>query len=225
MERGKFIVLEGINGCGKGTQLSYLQEFLLNLDKSKLVFLTREPNELDDNGRMARELLKRGGDPYANGAEAVKYFALNRKTHNELIGHLLDRGVNVISDRYWHSNFAFQGAQGISLEDIAKLNEGYLVPDLTIIFNISAETADKRLSIRDGRNRRKFDANSDFLKKVSSIYRTLKTRLENLTYDGKVIFNDKSIKYIECEDKGYEKTPQEIKYEVEKLVSDLFNAE
>lgn len=215
MERGKFIVLEGINGCGKGTQMNYLQEFIYNLDKSKLVFLTREPNELDENGRKARELLKSDGDPYINGIEAVKFFAKNRKTHNEVINPLLNYGVNVISDRYWHSNFAFQGAQGISLEEIAKANEGNLVPDLTIIFDVSAKTADKRLKIRDKENRRKFDANLDFVEKVSSIYRSLGNTL------GEII-GDSNVKYVNCEENGREKTPLEIKYEVEKLVSGLY---
>lgn len=215
MERGKFIVLEGINGCGKGTQMNYLQEYIYNLDKSKLVFLTREPNELDENGRKARELLKRDGDSYANGIEAVKYFAQNRKAHNDLIVPLLNYGVNVISDRYWHSNFAFQGAQGIPLEEIARANEGNLVPDLTIIFNISAKTADRRLAIRDGKNRRKFDSNLKFMEKVSSLYRTLGVRLEKLIDDG-------SIRYIDCENGKYERTPIEIKSEVEELVSVLY---
>lgn len=215
MERGKFIVLEGINGCGKGTQMNYLQEFIYNLDKSKLVFLTREPNELDENGRKARELLKSDGDPYINGIEAVKFFAKNRKNHNYLIAPLLEKGINVISDRYWHSNFAFQGAQRISLEEIAKENRGNLVPDLTIIFDISAEAANRRLVIRDKENRRKFDANLDFVKKVSSIYRSLGNALGELV-------GDYSIKYVDCEENGREKTPLEIKDEVEKLVSGLY---
>ncbi len=215
MEKGKFIVLEGINGCGKGTQMNYLQEFIYNLDKSKLVFLTREPNELDDNGKKARELLKSDGDPYINGIEAVKFFAQNRRTHNNLIVPLLNYGINVISDRYWHSNFAYQGAQGISLEEIAKLNEGNIVPDLTIIFDISATTVDKRLAIRDGENRRKFDANLGFMEKVSSLYKSLGTNLEKM-------IDDKSIKYVRCEKGLYEKTPEEINSEVESLVSKLY---
>jgi len=215
MERGKFIVLEGINGCGKGTQMSYLQEYIYNLDKSKLVFLTREPNELDNNGKKARALLKSDGDPYINGIEAVKFFAQNRKTHNDIILPLLNSGVDVISDRYWHSNFAYQGAQGISLEEIAKLNQGNIVPDLTIIFDISAKNADKRLAIRDGENRRKFDANLGFMEKVYLIYSSLGDQLPKL-------IGDKNIKYIRCENGLYEKTPIEIKSEVENLVSKLY---
>lgn len=214
MKRGKFIVLEGINGCGKGTQMNYLQKFIYNIDKSKTVFLTREPNEFDENGKKARELLKSDSDPYINGIEAVKYFAKNRKTHNEIIIPLLEYGVNVISDRYWHSNFAFQGAQGISLEEIAKANQGNLVPDLTLIFDISPKTADKRLAIRDGINRRKFDSNLNFVENVSSLYNTLSFTLDRL-------INDKSIKYISCEDGNYQKTPKEIKYEVENIASEI----
>jgi dTMP kinase len=191
MKKGKFIVLEGLNGCGKGTQLPYLADYILGLDKSNTIFLTREPNEFDDNGKKAREMLKSDGDPYSNNIEAVKYFAKNRETHNSIIAPLLLKGIHVISDRYWHSNFAFQHTQGISYEEIAKANQGLLVPDLTLIFNCPIEELSKRLQKRDGENRRKFDSNLEFLARVGTNY----VNLQNILPD---LINDESILYVDA---------------------------
>jgi len=170
MVKGKLIVLEGINGCGKGTQLFKLVKGIYELDKAQTVFVTREPNEFDENGQNARRILKSDGDPYTNAAEAVKYFAKNRETHNAIFAPLLERGITVVSDRYYHSNLAFQHAQGVSYEEIAKQNKHAKIPDLTIILDVPVEVAFERLSKRDGENRRKFDSNLEFMKKVRENY-------------------------------------------------------
>ena len=173
MAQGKFIVLEGINGCGKGTQLPYLVDLIHGADKSSTVFVTREPNDFDNNGRKAREMLGADGDPYENALEAVKYFAENRKAHNEIFVPMLEKGINVISDRYWHSNFAFQGAQGVPYSEILLANEGSWIPDLTLILDVSVEVAFERLAGRDGEKRRKFDSNKDFLANVAANYQEI----------------------------------------------------
>lgn len=170
MKKGKFIVLEGINGCGKGTQLPYLVDLVYGADKSSTVFVTREPNDFDENGRKAREMLKSDGDPYENAVEAVGYFANNRISHNGIFVPMLEKGINVISDRYWHSNFAFQGAQGVSYHDIDFANHYSKVPDLTMILDVPIEVAFDRLNHRDGKTRRKFDSNKKFLDKVRKNY-------------------------------------------------------
>jgi dTMP kinase len=170
MAVGKFIVLEGINGCGKGTQLEFLAGDMHGADKDTEIFITREPNSFDENGRKAREMLKRDGDPYENAKEAVRYFAANRDAHNRIFVPMLKIGIDVICDRYWHSNFAFQGAQGVIDKDIAFANHHYRVPDLTLILDVPVEIAFERLAGRDGEKRRKFDSNKEFLGKVRDNY-------------------------------------------------------
>jgi len=170
MKPGKFIVLEGINGCGKGTQLPYLANLICGADKSSTVFWTREPNDFDENGRKAREMLKCDGNPYENAHEAVGYFAKNRNTHNEIFVPMLERGINVISDRYWHSNFAFQGAQGVDYLEINLANNDSRTPDLTMILDVPVEVVFDRLDHRDGKTRRKFDSDKRFLAKVRQNY-------------------------------------------------------
>jgi len=186
MKPGKFIVLEGINGCGKGTQLSYLVDYIFGADKSSKVFVTREPNDFDENGLKAREMLKSDGDPYVNSVEAVGYFAKNRDAHNRIFVPMLERGIDVVSDRYWHSNFAFQGAQGVSYHDIDFANHYNRVPDLTLILDVPVEVAFDRLNHRDGKTRRKFDSDRRFLDKVRQNY----LELQNVMPEKNIVIID-----------------------------------
>ncbi|MCR4284853.1 MAG: dTMP kinase [archaeon] len=190
MPQGKFIVLEGINGCGKGTQFVKLHKHILDSGKAVPIFSTGEPNDFDENGRMARRILGADGDPYSNNVEAVRYFARNRTTHNQIFNPLLDWGVTVLSDRYWHSNFAFQHAQGIPYEDIAIANRGSRVPDLTLLIDVPAEVATKRLQERDSGQTRKFDRDVAFLEQVRQNYLELPRVLPGLIGDSSLVIID-----------------------------------
>lgn len=190
MSRGKFIVFEGPNGCGKGTQIDFFSNFLRNSGKAVPIFLTGEPNNFDENGRKARELLSADGDPYKNSVEAVGYFALNRISHNKIFNPLLEQGISVISDRYYHSNFAFQHAQGIDYSVIAEANSSVVVPDLTFIFDVPADVAFERLAKRDGKDRRKFDSTLDFIKKARDNYLELQYVLPKLMGDENIVVVD-----------------------------------
>lgn len=190
MEKGKFIVFEGLNGCGKGTQLEKFTEYIFDLNRKNTIFRTREPNEFDENGKHARELLSSGENPYETGLAALGYFALNRQTHNKIFAPMLEKGIYVFCDRYWYSNFAFQHAQGIEYEQIARLNNPLKVPDLTFIIDVGAQEAFNRLNNRDGKNRRIFDSDLQFMEKVRNNYNELGKILPNL-------INDKSIVYID----------------------------
>lgn len=190
MKKGNFIVVEGVNGCGKGTQLSKLTEYIYGLDKANTIFRTREPNVFDDNGLKARAMLLGDGDPYVNNVQAVEYFAKNRNTHNDIFAPMLELGIDVISDRYWHSNFAFQAAQGISYEKIARFNKRAEIPDLTLLIDVPVDVAFERLHGRDGANRRKFDSDRDFLNKVRNNYLELPNILPELIGDESIVVVD-----------------------------------
>lgn len=201
MEKGKLIVFEGLNGCGKGTHILPIADLILNKNRANTIFLTREPNEFDENGMLARKMLFSDGDPYQNNLEAVRYFAKNRVTHNKIFNPMLDQGIHVISDRYWESNFAFQHAQGISYTQIAEANISSRKPDLTYIIDAPVEVIFERLNIRDGNNRRKFDSNFEFMKKVRDNYLELKEVLPKVIGDYKIVYinGDHPIKNIQQE--------------------------
>lgn len=190
MNPKKFIVFEGINGCGKGTQIDLFAQYIRNSGKAVPIFITGEPNNFDDNGKKAREILHSDSDPYENSLLASEYFSKNRFTHKNIINPLLNNNVTVISDRYYHSNFAFQHAQGISYEHIAKLNKGVIIPDLTFIINISVEESFQRLSKRDSSGRRKFDRDFEFMQKARDNYLQLPKILPDLMNDNGIVIID-----------------------------------
>jgi len=100
---------------------------------------------------------------------------------------MLEKGVDVISDRYWHSNFAFQHVQGISYNNIANANEFSRVPDLTFIIDVPVDVAFERLHNRDGESRRKFDSSKDFLNNVRDNYLELYSVLPQLIEDKSIV--------------------------------------
>ncbi|MPS69323.1 MULTISPECIES: dTMP kinase [Novosphingobium] len=151
MSRGKFIALEGGEGAGKSTQSRLLAEALRarGLD----VVTTREPGGTG-GAEAIRELLLHGdGDGWGARAEAL-LFAAARSDHVEkLIRPALDRGAWVVCDRFLDSSRAYQGGGGgLSDGDIRTLHaigsEGML-PDLTVLIEVSPAVAAKRLALRD----------------------------------------------------------------------------
>jgi len=206
MKKGKLIVFGGINGCGKGTQIIKFADYLLGLNRANTLFLTREPNEFDDNGRKAREMLTSDGNPYENKLNAVKYMALNRITHNKIFQPMIQKGIDVVSDRYYHSSFAFQHAQGVPYEEIAKANKRLIrVPDLTFLIDLPVDVAFERLKKRDGDKRRKFDSDYNFMEKVRQNYLDLQNTLPNLMQDNSMVLIDG--------DKGPDEVFEDIKFE------------
>ena len=115
MKEGKFLVFEGLNFCGKDTQIKNLFNYFNSQSKSEAIFVTKEPNKLgeDKNGENDRTMLAKEKDPYENSKDALAYFSGNRKKHNEIFLPLLMAGSEVISNRYYYSQFAFQKAQVI----------------------------------------------------------------------------------------------------------------
>jgi dTMP kinase len=135
---------------------------------------------------MARQMLSSDGDPYTNSLKAVEYFAKNRRTGNQLSYDLFNSGAHKISDRYWHSNFAFQHAQGIPYKNIAEANEWSSCPDLTFILDVTPEEALSRIQNRDGKDRRKFEVDLEFTRKVRANYLELPRVLPELLNDNSI---------------------------------------
>ncbi|MFQ5800907.1 MAG: dTMP kinase [Candidatus Hydrothermarchaeales archaeon] len=162
MRKGIFVVIEGIDGSGKGTQSKLLYRWLKK--RGYEVFLTKEPTD-SKIGRIIREGLKEGKlDPTS---EAL-LFAADRKQHTTQISSELERNKVVISDRYLPSSLAYQGAHGLDGEWINNINKSALRPNLLIILDIDPEVAMERVNSR-GKKTDYFEK-LDFLKKVREIY-------------------------------------------------------
>jgi dTMP kinase len=152
MTRGKFIALEGGEGAGKSTQARLLAEALAQRGIAALV--TREPGGTPGAEAIRSLLLDPAGTGWNPRAEAL-LFAAARSDHVErLIRPALDSGQWVICDRYLDSSRAYQGgAGGLADADILALHRvgsAGLLPDLTILIEVSPERAVERTSRRDG---------------------------------------------------------------------------
>ena len=106
----KFIVFEGIDGAGKTTQIKLLAENLAKIGVES--YITAEPTDMP-SGKIIREAL--AGRLPATCAEMADMFVRDRVIHNKDeekgIDPHLDRGITVISDRYYYSSLAYQGAE------------------------------------------------------------------------------------------------------------------
>lgn len=157
---GKFIVFEGVDGCGKTTQRNDYRAYLWSRDRPSLQLA--EPYGIA--GQFIRYVLGGGAPLLAGPVALAQLFASSRQTHAQaVIRPALTEGAILLCDRYLPSSLAFQG-QGFGpgdawVEQINAWNEGIPVPDLTVVFTISPETAAKRIAARGGKQDR-FDASA-----------------------------------------------------------------
>ncbi len=138
--RGRFVVLEGIDGCGKSTQLEVLRSWLpgsgLLAPGAELV-VTREPGGTALGAALRQLLLHPPGEAAPEPMAELLLYAADRAQHVEqLIRPALAAGHWVLSDRFSGSTAAYQGhGRGLDLARIAQLEQlatGGLAPDLTL---------------------------------------------------------------------------------------------
>jgi len=154
MRRGKLITFEGIDGCGKSTQMRLLGQYLTERDVA--VVLTREPGGTE-LGRKVRSALLDGGAGSVEPLAELLLYAADRAQHvRRVILPALSLGKVVLSDRFYDATTVYQGyARGFDLGLVNQLNElatGGLKPDLTLLFDLDVETGLKRTMRRgDGK--------------------------------------------------------------------------
>jgi dTMP kinase len=141
---GLFIAFEGGDGAGKSTQVELLRQAFEAAGRT--VTVTRQPGGTE-LGRRIRDLVLHG-DHVAPRAEAL-LFAADKAHHVEqLIAPALAAGGVVLTDRYTDSSVAYQGAgRALGAPEIQELTMwavGGLVPDLTVIVDVSAQEGRRR---------------------------------------------------------------------------------
>jgi dTMP kinase len=140
-----FVTFEGVDGSGKSTQARLLAEGLRS--EGREVVLTREPGGTM-TGERIREILLHG-EALAPWAEAALFAAARAELLEEVVRPALDRGADVVSDRYLDSSLAYQGiARGLGVEPVLELNRlatSGLLPDRTFVILLPpAEAAARR---------------------------------------------------------------------------------
>lgn len=148
---GKFIVFEGVDGCGKTTQRNRYRSHLR--DRGVVAVGSGEP--YGTTGAFIHHVLGGGAPLLGDRASLAKLFAASRREHAAaVIRPALAAGEILLCDRYLPSSLAYQG-QGSEPRDgwIAQINAwnaGIPVPDLTIVFTVSPEEAARRIALRGG---------------------------------------------------------------------------
>lgn len=131
--RGLFITFEGLDGCGKSTQMALLADALTGAGYD--VLTTREPGGTALGEALRSVLLDVGYTGMSARAEALLYAAARAQLVDEVVRPALDEGRVVLCDRYIDSSLAYQGfGRGLVIEDVITLNvwaTDCLFPDLT----------------------------------------------------------------------------------------------
>lgn len=173
----KFIVIEGLDGSGKGTQISRLEHSLHDLGIK--THLTGEPT-IYATGGLVRDAL--AGLTKRTQTELAALFLADRIAHCQNpvdgIAALLERGVTVICDRYYYSSLAYQGMD-IGLDWLMPANldcPGILKPDLCIFLDVPTEVADSR--IEAGRASREIFEEKSTIERVRKMYFEIFGKLE-----------------------------------------------
>jgi len=166
--RGKFITLEGVDGAGKSTHLDFVANWLR--ERGHEVVVTREPGGTPLGESLRALLLHHEMDP---DTELLLMFAARQAHLNQLILPSLERGAWVVSDRFTDASYAYQcGGRGLVETRVAALEawvQRGLQPDLTLVFDVSAETAAARRGAARAADRFELEAD-DFFERVRAAY-------------------------------------------------------
>ena len=147
VNRGRLIAFEGLDGSGKSTQAARLVAALQGTGSE--VILTREPTD-GPTGRRIREMLRSGEE--VPKARELAWFMEDRRAHvRELIEPALRLGRVVVTDRYYLSTVAYQGARGHDSEVILRDCEAeFPLPDLAVLLQIEPRAGLDRVRARGG---------------------------------------------------------------------------
>ena len=206
MPKPLFIVIDGIDGSGKGEIIKKLQNDLFEHDKSHLVLTTREPTS-SKFGKEIRTILKESSNPQSDNKKLLELYTKDRAWHltNIIEPFLKNEEITpiVLSDRYYYSTIVYQHVQGIPLEDVIQANKAFRKPDIIFILDLPAKVALER--IKAARNSLEKFEQEAFLENVRNQFKQLSKHLKD------------NIKIIDAT-KSIEEVYNAIKQEIEKLL-------
>ena len=168
---GFFIVFEGGDGAGKSTQVKKLTQKLESINET--VVLTREPGGTELGKKIREILLDQDEFEVTPRMEALLFAADRSINMSQNIKPALEKGFVVIGDRHIDSSIAYQGVgRGLgaqTIEDISRWAVQGIVPDLTVLLDVDANTGQSRLESKDRLDRE----SADFHNKVNQAFRDL----------------------------------------------------
>ena len=198
MSQGRFVSFEGIEGCGKTTQITLLSEYLTKHSVPHTI--TREPGGTAVGEGIRKILLNSETIHLTSASELLLFYASRSQNILEKIKPALDRNEMVICDRYYHASMAYQGyGRGIPLDFIHKLT--HLVcdpyrPDMTFLLDIEPEVGLARARARNHaktENEGRFEAEDmEFYNRVRDGYLELASEDERI----QLIYADRPIETV-----------------------------
>lgn len=169
--KGLFITFEGMDGCGKTTQIPLLASRIRQ--KGRKVIEAVEPGGTEIGRQIRSVLLDANNHALAPAAEMLLYFASRAQNTAEVISPALREGSVVISDRFTDSTLVYQGyGRALGAEAVAALHRiatGDLQPDLTLLLDVDLETSLKRARTHKNADRME-QQRADFYHKVRAAY-------------------------------------------------------
>jgi dTMP kinase len=172
---GVFVCIEGLDGCGKTTQAKLL---VRRLKRHFDAVYTAEPS----GGKIGKFIKKYclHGDSRGSSVVEALLFAADRFEHvqNEVLP-ALDDGKVVVSDRYVYSSLAYQGAAGVDLDWIEKINRHALRPNLAVFVDVKPEIVVQRL-----KRKKSVMENFETQRKVREVYLTFLEKGDLIKVDG-----------------------------------------
>jgi dTMP kinase len=168
--RGRFITLEGIDGAGKSSHLDAIAAHLRA--RGREVVVTREPGGTPAAERM-RELVL--GTEMSPRAETLLVFTARADHLDRRVRPALDRGSDVLCDRFTDATYAYQcGGRGVPVDWVASLERLVhpdLQPDLVLLFDAEASLAQARRDARQGSDADRFEREDrGFFERVRAHY-------------------------------------------------------
>ncbi len=177
-ERGIFITFEGMDGCGKTTQMRRLARRLKKEGRS--VLQTAEPGGTEIGLQIRGILLDSKNRDLSPTAELLLYFAARAQNVDQWILPALSQGTIVLADRFTDSSLVYQGCgRGLGAETVLALDRiacRGLKPDLTLLIDVDLATSLSRAqarNLRGNRTDRMEEQDAAFYEKVRDAYLAL----------------------------------------------------
>ena len=175
---GKFITFEGIDGSGKSSQISFLQDYLLQNYNIKSI-IAREPGGCDLSEKLRNIIINEKMDSIT---ELLLLFAARNEHIQTKILPNLNNGIWVLSDRYIDASYAYQnGGRNLAENKITELVKfiNAPIPDITFLFDVDINIAKQRI-IKRNEKLDKFEAeNQKFHLQVKNNYLQQANKIEN----------------------------------------------
>jgi dTMP kinase len=185
VDRGLFIVLEGIDGSGKTTQCKQLVNFLRqnNVDAQHI----RLPDRETKSGKIIDKVLR--GELKIDSMELQDLFNQNRREKMPQLLALLKNGYWLVCDRYCYSGIVYGLMHGLGSQECIEKEVGLIYPDVIMYINITPQQAAKRVDTRD--EEKEIYDNVDTMNKVYKYFENL--FIHHKYSDDYILFNSPSL--------------------------------